>query len=107
MLLNSYQKDSPLTTSDYVGIALFIVGFIFEFEGDRSKDVFRDQPENRNKFCDTSVWQVSRHPNYFGEMLMWWGIWTICSNVFTQNWMYATLVGPLFTMVILFFLSGI
>jgi steroid 5-alpha reductase family enzyme len=106
MIANSQVIDSPLQGSDYAGIVMFIVGLLLEFEADRSKDAFRDDKANRGKFCNVSVWQWSRHPNYFGEMLLWWGIWTISSVTFTEPWMYATLVGPLFTMTILFFLSG-
>ena len=67
MILNSSQVDTPLVATDYAGIVMFVIGVICEFEADRSKDVFRDQTENRNKFCNTSLWQWSRHPNYFGK----------------------------------------
>jgi len=106
IIVNSTITDIPLNGCDWAGLAMFIVGLLVETEADRSKDAFRDDPSNRNKWCTDSVWQWSRHPNYFGEILLWWGVWLVSYSAFTEQWMLASLVGPLFTMTILFFLSG-
>lgn len=56
--------------------------------------------------CTTGLWYYTRHPNYFGELLLWWGIFTACSTVFDAaadamegNWGYATIAGPIFVTV--------
>lgn len=62
--------------------------------------------ENRGKWCDVGPWKWSRHPNYFGEMLVWWGVFIIsCSILKKGEW--AAILSPLFLMAILLFLSGI
>lgn len=103
---NVSASSTELTTQDYIGLAMFVIGFFFEAEADRSKFAFKMNEANKGKWCDSTVWSVSRHPNYFGEMTMWWGIWVVAQQAFTADWMYASLIGPIFTMLVLCFLSG-
>ena len=58
----------------YVGLGLFIYGFLTEVIADRQKSAFRAIPENRDKFITTGLWAKSRHPNFFGEIVLWSGI---------------------------------
>ncbi|XP_031559652.1 uncharacterized protein C594.04c-like [Actinia tenebrosa] len=100
------KNAKGLGTLDYVGVAIFGVGLILEAVSDQIKFSFRNNPENRGKWCAVGPWKWSRHPNYFGEMLVWWGIFIIsCSILEKGEW--AAILSPLFLMAILLFLSGI
>ena len=71
---------------------------------------FRKDPSNRGKICDVGVWAVSRHPNYFGEICIWWGAFftTIMPLVHNNEyWAIWTIASPIFTMFLLLFVSGI
>jgi steroid 5-alpha reductase family enzyme len=62
-----------LTIIDYLGVLLFAIGFGFEAVGDEQLRQFRNKPRNVKLVLETGLWQYSRHPNYFGEALLWWG----------------------------------
>jgi steroid 5-alpha reductase family enzyme len=62
-----------LTLVDYAALILFVIGFTFEAVGDEQLRRFRNQPRNVKLVLETGLWQYSRHPNYFGEALVWWG----------------------------------
>lgn len=64
-----------LTWWDAVGTAVFVVGFGFEALGDWQLTEFRRNPANRGRILDSGVWRLTRHPNYFGDALLWWGFW--------------------------------
>ena len=68
------QRQPPLVWLDGLGALMWLKGFLFEGIGDRQLAVFRSRPENRGRLIDTGLWRYSRHPNYFGEALQWWGI---------------------------------
>ena len=69
ILLNSTRADFPVGPRDYVGWALWALGFVFEVWGDASKDAFMKDPRNRGTIIMSGVWGVTRHPNYFGVRL--------------------------------------
>ncbi|KAF2564326.1 hypothetical protein F2Q70_00016029 [Brassica cretica] len=73
---------------------------------DQQKLSFKNSPENRGKWCDVGVWKYSRHPNYFGEILLWWGIFVAASPVL-EGAEYLVIFGPLFLTLLLLFVSGI
>lgn len=91
---------------DVVGTVTFIIGFVLEIIADVQRFVFRDNPGNDNKWCMSGLWKWSRHPNYFGEMLVWWGAF-LFSVTTLQGIQWLAIFSPLFTMAILLFLSGI
>ncbi len=88
---------------DYVGLALWLVGFGFEVAGDTQLAVFKRRPENKGKVLETGVWKYTRHPNYFGEALLWWGIWLIA----TAAHGYWAVYGPIVITVLLLRVSGV
>ncbi|ELT93744.1 hypothetical protein CAPTEDRAFT_162704 [Capitella teleta] len=100
------NKSSLMTPWDIVGVILFGLGLLCETVADFQKYFFRSNPDNHGKFCNTGLWSVSRHPNYFGEIVLWWGIFAIGCSVFTSG-QWTAVLSPLFTMTILLFLSGL
>lgn len=89
-----------------VGLVFWVVGFIVETVGDAQKFTFKSKDENRGKWIESGLWKISRHPNYFGETLLWWGIYLVAiSHLGLQFWWI--IVGPLFITLLLFFVSGI
>jgi steroid 5-alpha reductase family enzyme len=90
--------------SDFLGLAVWVTGFLFESVGDYQLDSFLKVPENRGTIIDQGLWRYTRHPNYFGESTMWWGIFVIAVN---QAWGWIGVIGPLVITGMLLFVSGI
>lgn len=90
----------------YLGVGLFIYGFYTEVKADNEKSKFRSVPENRDKFITTGLWAKSRHPNYFGEIVLWAAI-AIISLPSLSGLQYITLISPIFTYVLLVHVSGV
>ncbi len=67
-------ETSPLGILAWAGVALWVVGFVFETVGDRQLQQFRDDPSNKGEVLDTGLWRYTRHPNYFGDACVWWGL---------------------------------
>ena len=102
------QPDPPLGSLDYCGWGMFGCGFLVQVVADYQKDRFRSDPANAKRVCARGLWSWSRHPNFFGEILMWWGVYVSCCSVFYYEPAgFATVVSPLFTMFVLLLLSGI
>jgi len=93
-----------LSWRDWIGAALWAVGFLWEAISDYQLARFRHHAANAGRILQTGLWKYSRHPNYFGEALLWWGIWSIASSV-PGAWM--TVIGPLAITLILLRVSGI
>ena len=89
-----------------VGILLWLIGFYFEAVGDHQLKVFKSNPSNKGKILMTGVWKYTRHPNYFGEALMWWAVWVVALSS-GNAWVWATIVGPAFINYLLVFVSGV
>jgi steroid 5-alpha reductase family enzyme len=94
---------APLGLLDFVGIALWVFGFLFETSGDWQLARFKANPDNRGKVMDRGLWSYTRHPNYFGEACLWWGYWLIA--VSAGGWW--TLFAPLLMSVLLLKVSGV
>ena len=93
-----------LGVPDYLGLALWGVGFAFDAVADRQLDRFTADPANRGRIMDRGLWRYSRHPNYFGEVLMWWALFLMALSV---PWGWASIIGPLTISCIILFVSGI
>lgn len=89
-----------------VGSLVWLAGFALEVTADRQKSAFNARPENKGRFIRTGLWSWSRHPNYFGEIVLWIGVAIIALPVL-RGWQYATLVSPLFVILLLTRISGI
>ena len=90
----------------YLGLLIFVVGFTIEVVADNQKTKFRNKPENKNKFISSGLWAKSRHPNYFGELILWIGV-TIMSIESLQGIQYVALISPFFVYVLLMYISGV
>ncbi|MAZ88110.1 MAG: hypothetical protein CL693_10725 [Cellvibrionaceae bacterium] len=102
------QQTKPLALIGYVGIALWLIGFAMEAVADRQKRVFRAARARgeTGPFITTGLWAHSRHPNYFGEIVLWLGIALIAVPVM-QGWQWVGLVSPLFVIALLTRVSGV
>ena len=90
----------------FVGLIVFILGLSIEIIADYQKTVFRRNIENKDKFITTGLWSLSRHPNYFGEILLWTGV-AVMSISSLQGLQYITLISPIFVYILLVYISGI
>jgi steroid 5-alpha reductase family enzyme len=90
----------------YLGFILFVIGFSIEVIADHQKTVFRAIKENKDKFISTGLWSKSQHPNYFGEILLWSSI-AIMSFSSLSGTQYLTMISPIFTYVLLVYISGV
>lgn len=96
----------PLGGFALVGGLLWLVGFAIEVIADTQKSRFRANPENADRFITCGLWAWSRHPNYFGEIVLWLGIALIALPAL-EGWAHVTLVSPIFVYILLTRVSGI
>lgn len=102
-LYTGMSGTAPLSTLDYVGVALWLLGFVFEVVADRQLARFKSDAANRGKVLDRGLWRYSRHPNYFGEALAWWG-WFLVAAAAGGWW---TVFAPLLMTFLLLKVSGV
>ncbi len=98
-----YRTDDGLYWADYVALALWIIGFIFETGGDWQLFRFKKNPENKGKLLNTGFWKYTRHPNYFGEAVVWWsfGIFSMAAGGYWQ------IIGSVIITFLLLRVSGV
>lgn len=133
LMLNSEKRNVPLGTRDYIGWTVWGLGFATEAIADQQKWFFKRDPDNavsqnsyrgtfltaetsneqlsfpahlQGKFIQSGLWAYSRHPNYFGEILQWSGLWLSASSVM-KGPQYLSVVSPLFVWFLLNHVSGI
>jgi steroid 5-alpha reductase family enzyme len=99
-----FNTQTTLNNISYLGIAIFIIGLVIETVADIQKFKFVNNPKNKDKWIEQGLWRYSRHPNYFGEILIWIGIYVYAIN--SINWLYG-LISPLFISFILLYVSGV
>lgn len=90
----------------WLGLALWAVGFLIESISDVQKYRFKSNHENRGRWIETGLWKYSRHPNYFGESLLWWGLFLYILP-YLSGWLYLAAAGPLVITLILLFITGV
>jgi steroid 5-alpha reductase family enzyme len=98
------HQGSDLTWLDALGATIWLVGFGFEAIGDLQLAQFKNDPRNRGRFIASGLWKYTRHPNYFGEVTLWWGIWLIACSI-SGGW--KTVFGPAAITLLILFVSGI
>ena len=97
------QQPATLTWLDYAGLALWIIGFFFEAVGDWQLARFKADPNQKGKVMNSGLWAYTRHPNYFGESLVWWGIFLI--TLAASGWW--TVISPLVITTVLLKMTGV
>ena len=105
-LLLAVRATQPfgLTVVDGFGVLLFAIGFGFEVVGDYQLERFKAQPGNRGTVLDSGLWRYTRHPNYFGDAVVWWGLYAIATST-PDGW--STILSPLLMTVLLMRVSGV
>ncbi len=104
MIINNVEYNDDYFL--YLGLLIWIIGFSFEVIADEQKRGFRSEPSNKDKFISHGLWSISRHPNYFGEILLWMGM-AIIAYPTLQGWQYLTLISPIFIYLLLTRISGV
>lgn len=99
-------KSVPLDGFALVGFFLWVLGFGMEIIADQQKSRFNADPTNSGKFISTGLWSVSRHPNYFGEILLWIGV-AIVAFPALEGWQNIALISPVFVILLLTKVSGV
>jgi steroid 5-alpha reductase family enzyme len=94
---------ASLTIFDFLGVAIWLVGFYFESMGDFQLTKFKFNPENKGRVMDSGVWYYTRHPNYFGDASQWWGYYIIAA--FSGGWW--TILSPILMTLLLLRVSGV
>ncbi len=89
-----------------IGLLVWLVGFGFESIADSQKSKFKADPANEGKFIQTGLWSWSRHPNYFGEIVLWIGVAIIALPVLS-GWQWVTMISPVFVFFLLTRISGV
>ncbi|MDN3937562.1 DUF1295 domain-containing protein [Arthrobacter sp. YD4] len=89
-----------------IGVLIWVAGFGIEATADRQKGKFSADPANKGKFIHTGLWAKSRHPNYFGEILLWVGVAIIALPVL-QGWQWVALISPVFVALLITKVSGV
>jgi steroid 5-alpha reductase family enzyme len=98
------RKDLDLFA--VIGFLVWLFGFAFEVTADAQKSRFRADPKNKGRFIQTGLWAWSRHPNYFGEIVLWIGVAIIALPVL-RGWQWVTLISPVFVALLITRISGV
>lgn len=104
VLLINENGGASIGALDLAGVIVWLFGFYFETVGDAQLARFIKDPANKGKLMQSGLWAYTRHPNYFGEVTQWWGIWLIAYSV--PNGLLAV-IGPLTITYLILKVSGI
>ncbi|MGB5741896.1 MAG: DUF1295 domain-containing protein [Sedimenticolaceae bacterium] len=102
-LLAAIHSTAPLNLIDYLGVGLWMIGMVFEAVGDWQLARFKADPANRGQVLDTGLWRFTRHPNYFGNACIWWGLFLLA--VAAGGWW--SLISPVLMTFLLLKVSGV
>jgi steroid 5-alpha reductase family enzyme len=105
VLGNPSLSQSAIYWPDYVGLSIWIFGFGFQTVADYQKQVFKSK--NPADFISTGLFAYCRYPNYFGEVVLWFGVFIICQSGFVESWQWVTIVSPFFVFFLIFYVSGV
>ncbi len=106
-LLYGVESSTNVTALTLVGAGISVFGILFEGIADLQKFKFISDPNNKGKWISSGLWKYSRHPNYFGEIMMWIGIYLICIEWLTKTEVYLAAIGPASIIFMLLFVSGV
>ncbi len=98
-----YTPQNSFGALDIIALVIFIIGFLFEAGGDYQMARFKSNPANKGKVLDTGFWKFTRHPNYFGNATLWWGMGIF--SIAAGN--YFAVIGPIIMTFLLLKVSGV
>ncbi len=104
VITSQYQVELGLFA--IIGSCIWLFGFVVEVVADQQKRAFKKDPANKGRFISSGLWAHSRHPNYFGEITLWVGVFIICIPVL-QGWQWATIISPIFIYLLITKVSGV
>jgi len=104
VLLINKNAGGDIGLLDFLGVAVWLFGFYFESVGDAQLARFIKNPENKGKLMQSGLWAYTRHPNYFGEVTQWWGIWLVALSV---SGGLLGIIGPITITFLILKVSGI
>ena len=97
-------KNQPICPFVLIGCIIWLIGFAFELIGDYQLMLFIKQRQNKSDIMQTGLWKYTRHPNYFGEVLVWWGVFIMVLPLDYGIW---TIISPITISFLLLYVSGI
>ena len=100
------SRGQPLGPAAWPGLGIWLIGFGIEIAADRQKRRFRAAPANKGRFIQSGLWAWSRHPNYFGEIVLWIGVAIVAVPVL-RGWQWTALISPAFVTLLLTRISGV
>jgi steroid 5-alpha reductase family enzyme len=103
----NHGASRPLSWLDGAALLLWLVGFYFESVSDTQLYAFLRNPANKGKIMDQGLWRYSRHPNYFGEIVMWWAMWMLAIVTIKYPWETLIMISPVAITITLVFVTGI
>lgn len=104
VLHTAASSDAPMGALDLAGLCIWTAGFLFEAVGDWQLLRFKKDPLSKGKIITSGLWRYSRHPNYFGECTLWWGVFLIALGSPRAWW---TIISPVSINFLLLYVSGI
>jgi len=104
IILVSMAKNQPISLFMFVGLIIWLIGFAFESIGDYQLMQFIKHKQNKSDIMQTGLWKYTRHPNYFGEVLVWWGIFIMVLPLEYGLW---AIISPITISFLLLYVSGI
>lgn len=104
VILVSLAKNQPISSFMFVGLIIWLIGFAFESIGDYQLMQFIKHKQNKSDIMQTGLWKYTRHPNYFGEVLVWWGIFIMVLPLEYGLW---AIISPITISFLLLYVSGI
>lgn len=107
VVLVAGMNDTTITLPVWIGISVTFIGIVIETIADYQKFRFTQNKKNKGVWIHEGIWRYSRHPNYFGEILVWIGIFIVAATVLPVGWLLLATVSPLAIMALLLFVSGI
>jgi steroid 5-alpha reductase family enzyme len=106
VLMSTHNTTTDLTAGALAGLIVWATGFTIEAISDHQKFSFLNKPENKGKFLKHGLWTYSRHPNYFGEILCWTGVFIYATSLLGPGYLYI-IASPVYIAILLIFVSGI
>ena len=105
LVYTNLQNGGPADALTWLGVSVWVIGFAFETIGDEQLRRFKRDARNQGRLMTTGLWSLTRHPNYFGEAVLWWGLWLISLSGHPERWWLV--FSPIAIPVLVRYVSGV